>query len=175
MSLVFCKIKFYLTYITAILPPSFMVLACIDRFLLSSRSATARSWSQPRFAYRSIGCVSLFWILFSIHSLFGSTIFSRLGYTQCYIQPGSYTLFVALYSIIINYLLPPTLMAIFGLLTIANIRQTQRRIHPMTRAGYLHRKDRHLLRMLLFQVLVNIICAIPGGGYQAHVPSRVRP
>ncbi|CAF4253585.1 unnamed protein product, partial [Adineta steineri] len=57
-------------------------------------------------------------------------------------------------------------MAIFGLLTIANIRQTQRRIHPMTRVGYLHRKDRHLLRMLLFQVLVNIICAIPGGGYQ---------
>ncbi|CAF1317992.1 unnamed protein product [Adineta steineri] len=143
-----------------------MVLACIDRFLLSSRDARARSWSQPRFAYRSIACVSLFWILFSIHSLFGSTISSRLGYTQCYIQPGSYTLFVALYSIIINYLLPPTLMAIFGLLTIANIRKTQTRIHPMTRAGYLHRKDRHLLRMLLFQVLVNIICAIPGGAYQ---------
>lgn len=165
-SLVFCKIKFYLTYIAAILPPSFMILACIDRWLLSSLDARARLRSQPRFAYRSMICVSLFWILFSIHSLFGSTISLRSGITQCYLQPGSYTLFIALYSIIINYLLPPTLMAIFGLLTIINIRQTQRQIHPMRRTGYIHRKDRHLLRMLLFQVLVNIICTIPGGAYQ---------
>jgi hypothetical protein len=165
-SLIFCKIKFYLSYIMAILPPSFIVLACLDRLMLSSRSVRVRSWSQPRFAYRSIAAVSIFWILFSIHALIGSTINSLPGYSYCYLKQGSYTVFVALYSVIINYLLPPILMTVIGLLTIMNVRRTQRRIHPRIGHGYMQRKDRHLLRMLLFQVLVDVVFNIPAGVYQ---------
>jgi hypothetical protein len=130
-----------------------------------------RSWSHPRFAYRSIAAVSIFWILFSIHALIGSTIYSLPGYSYCYLKEGSYTFFVALYSIIINCLLSPTLMTVMGLLTIINVRRTQRRIHPRIGHGYMQRKDRHLLRMLLFQVLVDIIFTIPLGADQVRATS----
>lgn len=98
--------------------------------MLSSRNVTVRTWSRPRIAYRLIAGVTLFWILFSVHTLIGTTILpSALG-AICYVQPGTYTLFVAIYLITFNYSLPTILMVIFGLLTIANIRKTQRQIHP---------------------------------------------
>jgi hypothetical protein len=134
--------------------------------MLSSPNVNVRSWSKPRIAYRSIAVVSIFWILFSIHGLFGSIIYYDPGYSYCYIQQGSYTLFVTLYSIIINYLLPPILMSIIGLLTIVNVRRTQRRVHPTRRIGCMQRKDRYLFRMLLFQVLINVIFTIPPGLFQ---------
>lgn len=170
-SVVFCKIKFYVSYITAILPPSFVVLACLDRLMLSSLSAKVRSWSRSRYAYRSIAGVSIFWILFSIHGLIGGVIYDRSGYSYCFIQQCTYTVFIALYSIIINYLLPPILMIILGLLTILNVRRTQRRIRPTTNSGYRQRKDRYLLRMLLFQVLINVIFTVPRGAFQVGMIS----
>jgi hypothetical protein len=134
--------------------------------MLSSLNANVRSWSQPCFAYRSIAVVSIFWILFSIHGLFGSIIYYEPGYSYCYIQQGSYKLFVTLYSIIINYLLPPIMMVILGLLTIVNVQQTQRQIHPTGRTVLMQRKDRYLSLMLLFQVLINVSFTIPPGIFQ---------
>jgi hypothetical protein len=113
-----------------------------------------------------IAGVSTFWMLFSIHAMFGSTIYSGPGYSYCYIEPGFYTLFVTLYAVINNYLLPPTLMVILGLLTIMNVRKIQRQVRPMTSQRHMQRKDRHLLRMLLFQVLANVIFTIPPGVFQ---------
>jgi len=134
--------------------------------MLSSLNVRPRAWSHPRFAYRVIVGVSTFWMLFSIHAMFGSTIYSGPGYAYCFIEPGSYALFVTLYAVIINYLLPPTLMVILGLLTIINVRQIQRQVHSMASQRYMQRKDRHLLRMLLFQVLANVIFTIPPGAFQ---------
>ena len=165
-SLVFCKIKLYLSYVTAILPPSLVVLACIDRFMSSSLNVNNRLWSTPRFAYRLIAVVSIFWILFSIHAFFGSKIYYAFGYSFCSIEEGSYSLFVILYSIIINYLLPPILMVIFGLLTIINVRQTQKRVLGRIANGPMQRKDQYLLYMLLFQVLASVIFTIPMAVYQ---------
>lgn len=168
-SLVFCKFKFYVAYVGAILPPSFVVLACLDRWMLSSTSTKVRGWSRPRYAYRLIAGVSIFWIVFSIHSFIGSVIYYAPGYSYCYIQQGPYTFFIALYSIIMNYLLPPILMIVFGILTIVNVRNTQRQTRPTIESGYMHRKDRYLLRMLLFQVLMNITFTIPPGIYQVNL------
>ena len=127
-SLIFCKIKFYLSYVGAILPPSFIVLACFDRLMLSTVSIRTRSWSKPRVAYRLIAGVSIFWILFSIHGLIWSKIYWEPGYSYCYIEQGIYTLFVTLYAIIFNYSLPPILMIVLGLLTIINVQRSQRRV-----------------------------------------------
>lgn len=57
-------------------------------------------------------------------------------------------------------------MVVFGLLTIVNIQRTRRQVHPQARIQYAQRKDRYLLHMLFFQMLVNIICTIPAGVYQ---------
>ena len=137
--------------------------------MLSSRSARVRAWSKPLFAYRSIAVVSAFWIVFSVHTLIGISIVPRPTGPMCYFTPGWYTLFSTLYSIIMSYSLPPILMVIFGLLTIANVRGIQSQIHPMTGGGYTQRKDRYVLHMLLFQVLTNIIFTIPGAIYQVEI------
>lgn len=171
ISLILCKFKLYLSYIACILPPNFVVLACIDRFILSSLKMNFRSWSQPRFAYRLVAMVSIFWTLFSIHAFFGSILYFEPASSFCYIQQGPYMLFITFYTIIINYLLPPFLMAILGLLTIANVRQAQRRVHPGANGGYTHRKDRHLLRMLLLQVFVSVTFTIPVAIYQVKTSS----
>lgn len=167
-SLVMCKIKGYVSYITMILPPCLVVLACIDRLMLSSSNINVRACSRPRVAYRSIAGVSIFWLIFSSHAFVGTTIFSGPGYSYCYIQEGIYTLLTTLYSIIVNYSLPPILMTILGLLTMINIRQSQRRVRVITHRGYNQSKDRHLLRMLLFQVLINVIFTIPLAAYQVE-------
>ena len=159
---------------TTILPLSFVVLASIDRLMLSSRSVKVRRWSHPRIAYRLIAGVTLFWMLFSIHILIGVTILPEPTGPFCYIQPGPYTLFTTLYSIIINYSLPPILMIIFGLLTIANVRQAKRQARPIAVGGYTQRKDRHLLRMLLLQVSSNVIFTIPPGAYQVNITRSMR-
>lgn len=172
-SLPFCKIKFYLFTVTSIIPPSLIVLACIDRFLLSSPKTNVRAWSQPRMAYRLIAGVSIFWMLLSIHTLVGSNTYIKFGQPFCLPGEGSYSLFVALYWIICIYLLPSILMIIFGLLTIINVRQAQRRIQPTGEGAYVRRKDRHLLRMLSFQVLVTIIFTIPRAVFQVEFGHQV--
>ena len=168
-SLIFCKIKLYLSYIGCIAAPNLVVLACIDRWMLSSDKVNVRLWSQSRFAYRLVAIVWSFWTLFSVHAFFGSAIYPGLGYTYCSVKEGPYTLFVAVYTIIFNFWLPPILMAILGLMMIINIRRSQRRVHPGIKRGYTHRKDRHLLRMLLFQVLINVVLSIPIAIYQVEI------
>ena len=170
-SLALCKIKLYFSYVGCILPPSLVILACIDRLMLSSLKAKFRPWSQPRVAYRLIAVVSIFWVLFSSHAFFGSTIYFGLAGSYCYVQKGSYSLFITVYSICLNYLLPIILTIILGLLTIINVRQTQRRVRPTINGRYIQRKDRYLLRMLLFQVLVNTVFTLPLGAFQVKTPS----
>ncbi|UJR16877.1 hypothetical protein I4U23_003775 [Adineta vaga] len=167
-SLIFCKLKFYVACVTGILTPNFILLACLDRLMLSSLNARTRLWSQTHFAYRLVAIVFIFWTIFSIHAIIGSTIIVEANYAFCYIENSGYKVFMSLYSIILNYLLPPILMAILGLLTIINVRRIQRQIHPVIGRGYVHRKDRYILHMLLFQVLVNVIFSLPAGVYQVY-------
>ena len=124
--------KLYLFYIASILSPSLLVLACIDRLMLSSPNLHQRRLSRTYFAYRLIIIVSIFWILFSIHELFGAIILSGPNSAYCYIRPGLYTIFSTFYMIIINHLLPPILMIILGLMTIINVRRAPRRVHQIT-------------------------------------------
>lgn len=167
-SLVFCKIKLYLSYIGCIVAPNLVVLACIDRWMLSSAKVNVRLWSQPWFAHKLVAAVWIFWSLFSIHAFFDSAIYPGLGYTYCSVKEGPYTVFIAVYTIIFNFWLPPILMTILGLMTILNVRRSQRQVHPEINRGYTHRKDRYLLRMLLFQVLINVVLTIPIAVYQVE-------
>lgn len=160
-SSVWCKFRFYLATVATILPHSFIILACIDRLMMSSMSVRARQWSRPAFAYRMIAIVTLVWIIYSIHALVGSNIQTAYGYSYCFIDSGIYGLFNAFSAIILNYTLPPLLMTIFGVLTICNVRRAQRQVQLTGRVMQMHKKDRYLLRMLLFQVLVNVVFTIP--------------
>lgn len=132
-------------------------------------SVRARLWSRPIMAYRLVAGVTIFWLIFTIHTLIGVNIQTSYGYSYCYYDAGSYAIFSAMYAIVFNYLLPPTLMIIFGFLTIINVRRVQKQVHQNRATAQIHQKDRHLLRMLLFQVLVNVVFTISPGAYQVCV------
>jgi hypothetical protein len=61
-NVVYCKIFFYLRIVTGLITPYYLVLALIDRALVTSIEALTRQRSTHRLAYRSIFGVALFFI-----------------------------------------------------------------------------------------------------------------
>ena len=162
-NLVFCRFRFYTTLLFDVLGPSYLVLASIDRILLTSRHALTRQRSTPRLAYVCILSVTLFWLLAESHTLALCQIFVRGPDSNfCYFQQGNYTAFVSYYTVVVKGLLLPLLLLIFGLWTIKNVRGLGH-VAPVsvtTAAGErgvrvsrsTHSKDRQLLRILLVDV-----------------------
>jgi hypothetical protein len=68
---------------------------------------------------------------------------------------GLYKVIYAIYQITIVGILPPVLMSIFSILTIRSLLE---RHGPLRR---LRQRDRHLMRMVLAEVIVNVSISIP--------------
>src|SRR5579871_3365548 len=73
-NLVYCRIRFYLGFLLACLPPFYLILASIDRVLVTSVNVQLRQWSNCHFIYKCIFVLTLFWSLFHIHALFYTNI-----------------------------------------------------------------------------------------------------
>ncbi|CAF1253651.1 unnamed protein product [Adineta steineri] len=168
-SLIFCRFNLYVQFLFDILCPFYMILASIDRVLITSSNARTRQRSTHHFAYICIISGTLFWMLFQTHTLiFGSIIEYAPNYFLCYFQSGAYLVFIAYYAILIKTILVPLLLITCGLWSVKNIRSLRRirvapvlsmnRIttaadpHPLLRA-----RDRQLVRMLLIDIIIYII------------------
>jgi len=68
-SVFLCKLMFYVTFITASLIPTILILASIDPLLISSQNVDTRLSSSKRLAYFLIGVSIVFWILFHLYML----------------------------------------------------------------------------------------------------------
>ena len=68
-NLPFCRFRWYTTLLFDVLGPSYLILASVDRILLTSRHALTRQRSTPRLAYACIMSVTLFWLLAESHTL----------------------------------------------------------------------------------------------------------
>ena len=118
----YCKIRAYLSYVIPLISSYMILLASIDRCFASSSSATLRSFSQIKIAYR----VTLFTILFS----FIVCLHTPIGYD---LRPRcSLVGFLATYDTIFFTVwlgvIPHLLMLIFGCCTIINIRRSKRKV-----------------------------------------------
>jgi hypothetical protein len=171
-NIVFCRSFYYIDLILAGLGPTYVIVASIDRTLVTSRNAGTRRKSTRRLAIVCLISSALFWSLFHIHALFYLEIIQLgPGYFICYFQPGTYTLFITYYSLFIVGILPPLLMAIFGFLTLKNIRQVRHAMQPsqastinttvVGRTYTVQSKDRQLIYMLLMEIIVYIISRFP--------------
>jgi len=151
----FCKLRFYLFYISISIPRYNLILASIDRYFASSRNAFYRQWSSPRIVIRLIIGNIVFWCLIYIQVL----IFYEIDGNQCLPQSGSYRTFFSIYIMIDSGILPFCLMLIFGLLTIRNVRRSRRLIAPSIRinSNRISRKDNQLYRMLASQIFLFVI------------------
>jgi len=155
-SISYCKLRLYLLHSTLMISRSMIILACIDRFAVSSASKHIHSFGQPKVAICLIILISFTWPIIASHILVLLTIRSEM--CNAY---GKYSLIYSIYSFIVAGFLPPTLMIIFGFLTIHNLRRIHSRVRPnIIRIAHIHSKDYYLSIMLMCEVIIYFISTI---------------
>ncbi|UJR11226.1 hypothetical protein I4U23_015409 [Adineta vaga] len=159
----FCKLRFFAVGFLLMLPRSYMVLATIDRYLMSK---TNQHWFLRRpVTWKMIFINCVFWMIICIHNIIFYDIQVSSNSTEriCSNQPGSYSTFLSFYSIFINGLSIPFFMILFGFLTLRNIKSVRNRIHVNIIHSFQRRKREEwiLFRMLLIQLFVTIILTLP--------------
>jgi hypothetical protein len=156
-----CKIRTYLSHVLGQISKTMLVLACIDRFLITNNRTNFRSFSTPKRAKYLIFCSIIFWFVISIHLAIMSTIVNG----QCGTF-GIYLTFYSIYRIIFSGLIPPILSGIFGYLTYYNMRQRNVRVQPVisniiSANISVRRRDRNLLILVTSEVFVYVVTATP--------------
>ncbi|UJR32867.1 hypothetical protein I4U23_020328 [Adineta vaga] len=157
-NLFYCKIRFY-TYFTAkSLSSWFIVLACFDRRMSSSYNVHLRAFARPSISRWMIFITTLIGLLFYAYVLF----FYEIGSDRnCDSRPGFYRLFNDSVYLIGYSLIPPSLMLIFGIWTIANTRRFRRIAPDGRRISPLNKRDQTLMLMLFLQVILITITTVP--------------
>ncbi len=157
-----CKIRYYVSNVLGQLAKTMIVLACIDRFIITSERVHLRALSTPKRAKWFIFTAILFWPLFASHIAIMTTIIKK----QCSTF-GTYSIIYAIYSIIFVGLIPPVVLSIFGYFTYRNIRRVHHRIQPVlinTRPSNgnipIRRRDRDLLIIVISEVFVCVVTTI---------------
>ena len=150
-SLVWCRLRAYLTWTLPCISTGYVVLASIDRCLSTSRSTRLRSFSQITVAYRMTCIPIILYGLSNLHQLFYYNL-----QIYCLPMPGIYSYFLSLYSILWTSLIPQSSMLIFGLIAYYNIKKTRQRVAGL-QILQRHRIDFQFLQITLFQVLCSSI------------------
>ncbi|CAF2492448.1 unnamed protein product [Rotaria sp. Silwood2] len=155
--LIICRIQFYIGFVTTILSSTFLVLASIDRYIISSTNYNSHQFSTHSMAIKFIFSITIFWCLIHIHSFFfiiKPKDNNKMFY--CTLETGTYTLILIFYEFIIHDILTPALMILFSLRTIINVRHVM--INPMSR---LHSVDRQLIIIMLSQCFIYLSFRLP--------------
>jgi hypothetical protein len=161
---VLCKLRLFFIYIALCQTQWFIVLASIDRFLSSCHSVHYRQLSNKSTARK----VTIFTVIVISIAHFHMLVWWKSDYVGstliCNIFDPIYDIAFSVFYILFTCLLPPFFMTIFGLLTIFNARKLRTQVAPQTndaRNERLRSKDRQMIRMLLFQVLLDVIFLTP--------------
>ncbi|CAF3810413.1 unnamed protein product [Rotaria sordida] len=149
---IICKLRNYLINISGFLSQTYLLLACIDRYLISLNKSRYRSINTKLMANRIISFTACFWFIILSHMLIYSSISLRLHI--CFFSSLSYTFFISLHNLILSGFILPTLMVLFGLLTLKNIQQIRRQARSCRRR---QRRYHYLSLMLISNVFVSVI------------------
>ncbi|CAF0908623.1 unnamed protein product [Rotaria sordida] len=180
---IWCKVGNYIMFILPCLSSSYIILASIDRFCISSLNQTFRKWSNLKISRIIVIIVFIIWIIFSLHI---PIVYNRIrdpltNITRCSVQIGSPTTFLIIDGFFFSLYkgaITPFLLCIFGLLIYYNMKRSRARVMPQTLSRsnrtttaqissitpiiiVQNRKTSHMLTMLLVQVLLTIILNIP--------------
>jgi hypothetical protein len=173
-----CKIRGFILYTSRTVALWFIVLATVDRWLSSHVNARYRQMSTVKNAYKSMI------LILSLSALVYVQLFycyeANLINTplKCYGRTDLCRTVTALVDAFVTATTPIIFMMIFGMMTISNVRQTQRRLQPLPMSTLasattvtlsnsgrkqprLKKNDRHLLVMLLFQVIILTSLSLP--------------
>ena len=163
-----CKLMMFIILTTRTLILWFLVLATIDRYLISSSNINRRRMSSLKQSHRCIVITCVAAILIWAESTFCFDANRIEMPVQCYTTSDQCHLYNSIALSLIAIAIPSILMFIFGLLTIINIRQSRRNIGPNTMTvtvtvmpGKIRRNEHNLTQMLLTQVFLIIILNFP--------------
>ena len=168
-NLVACRLRSFLFYSSLSLSNWYILLATIDRYLISSDDNRRRQLSSIKNACRLIGILTVILILCYSHILILYNIQTSLNSSgrpqnYCYPQRGTYRLFSDIQLLVQFSLLPPILMSIFVILIIRNIGRSHKRVANTVVAHHharLRKRDLQLSQMLLLQVGITVLCSLP--------------
>jgi hypothetical protein len=154
-----CKINGYMLNVVGQIARTMIVLACVDRFMITSDRATFRSFSTVKRSKWLIVISISFWFLFNIHIPIMQTVVNG----QC-VRIGIYSTIYTFYAILFVGSMPPIILGIFGYLTYRNMRQMHLRVQPVTSNttngnNSIQRRDRDLLILVISEVFVYITTA----------------
>jgi hypothetical protein len=152
-----CKLRIYILNVIGQIPKTMIVLAFIERFMMTNKRATIRAFCTLKRAKCLIFFSIIFWFVFNIHIPIMQTIING----KC-VKVGIYSTIYTVYVIIFVGSIPTIIMSIFGYLTYRNMRQVH--VQPI---GYnridaknsIRRLDRDLLIIIISEVLVYIVTA----------------
>ena len=164
-----CKIRSFVLYLSLSLSNWYILLATIDRYLISSKEHLRRQLSTLKNAYRIIIGLTIVFVLSYSHILILYTIQSSVNTSNrtqnyCYPQRGPYRMFSDIQLLVQFSLLPLLLMSVFIVLIIRNIRYSRARMATtvaVRQQARLRKRDLQLSKMLLLQVIITIVCSLP--------------
>jgi len=168
----FCKIRYYIFYVSAACARYNIMFASADRYFCSSRNALRRQWSSSKTVIRLNIINTIVWLLFYIQVL----ITFNVGNGKCRIQVVSIMTYFSFYITAENGFFPIFPLLFFGLLTIRNIHQTKRRTTAAEPANEsqsvqndrVSRKETQLHKMLANQVILYLILNVPYPVYTVY-------
>jgi hypothetical protein len=158
--LAFCKMIGYILNVLGQIARTMVVLACVDRFLITNERATFRAFSTLKRAKWFIFFSIIFWLIFDIHIPIMYTIIDG----QC-AWFGVYSTIYTFYTIIFVSAIPTIILCIFGYLTYRNMRQLHLRVQPIIdnrnhANNSIRRQDRDLLIIVISEALLFIAATI---------------
>ena len=170
----FCKIFNYTTSVCAAISRYCLVLASVDRTLVTSENALMRRRSTYRLAYQMVSGMILLVGIFYAHVFVGFNIYQIApGTNVCNSLPGVYNYFNTYSVAVVNNIIPLPLMIIFAVQTLRNL--SRRRIHPtnvvpttMTTKQF---RDRQLTILILTEIVVYCSFAPWGAAFRLYIVS----
>ncbi len=168
----FCKIRYYIFYVSAACARYNIMFASADRYFCSSRNALRRQWSSSKIAIRLNIINTIVWLLFYIQVLINFDVKNN----KCRIQVVSIMTYFSFYITVENGFFPIFPLLFFGLLTIHNIHQSKRRTtatEPVNGSqsaqnDRMSRKEIQLHKMLANQVILYLILNVPYPVYTVY-------
>jgi hypothetical protein len=168
-----CKIRGFSVFTFRAAALWLIVLATVDRWLLSSVDAHRRHLSTVKNAQR--GIITVIFLSIVIHSQILYCYESNLvnAPSKCFSNGMTCRLVNDMLFAIIAILIPLFLMTILGAMTISNVRHARNRIHSVhvsvvsqtmistARQQRSNKTDQHLLIMLFVQVILLALFTIP--------------
>ena len=162
-NIAWCKIRNYITQCASLTVLSCFIWTAIDRFFSTCREIKWRYLNSVYIAKQICLLTLIFWMLFTLPTLvYTQPVEIRRACVSSSVIWAKISLYFI--TLLCYGILPWFLMSLFGILTLKNLRQTQRRrVNPLSQTVVtrMAKIDHQLTSMLFLQIIIAIISSVP--------------